>query len=76
MPTPYIQLILTDIDGTILTDQQALDPGLKEAVQALKPRQIPFILASARSPHGRTGHIPWPSHHGGGSNPLPRWPFQ
>ncbi len=52
MPTPYIQLILTDIDGTILTDQQALDPGLKEAVQALKPRQIPFILASARSPHG------------------------
>lgn len=47
-----IRLILSDIDGTILDDKHQLDSELSETVAALKAKNIPFVLASARSPHG------------------------
>lgn len=47
-----IKLILSDIDGTILDDKHQLDSDLSGTVAALKVRNIPFVLASARSPHG------------------------
>lgn len=47
-----IKLILSDIDGTILNDQNLIDSGLKQAVAQLRQKNIPFVLASARSPEG------------------------
>lgn len=47
-----IKLILSDIDGTILDDENKIDSGLKQAVAQLKKRDVPFVLASARSPEG------------------------
>lgn len=47
-----IKLILSDIDGTILDDENAIDSGLKRAVSKLKKQDVPFVLASARSPRG------------------------
>lgn len=47
-----IKLILSDIDGTILNDQNEIDGGLKQAVSQLKQQSVPFVLASARSPEG------------------------
>lgn len=47
-----IKLILSDIDGTILDDKNMIDGGLKNNIQKLRQKKIPFILASARSPKG------------------------
>lgn len=47
-----IRLIISDIDGTILDSQHRIDPHLLDTIQALRIRQIPFVLASARSPKG------------------------
>lgn len=47
-----IKLILSDIDGTILNDDNVVDSGLKETVSKLKQQGIPFVLASARPPEG------------------------
>ncbi len=52
MNFPEIQLIMSDIDGTILNDQHSVDENLSETIQHLKERGIPFVLASARSPLG------------------------
>ena len=45
-----IKLILSDIDGTILNDENVIDTGLKAAVKQLRQKDVPFVLASARSP--------------------------
>lgn len=47
-----VKLILSDIDGTILNDENMVDSGLKQAVKQLRQRDVPFVLASARSPKG------------------------
>lgn len=47
-----IKLILSDIDGTILNDENVVDSDLKQVVSKLHQRDIPFVLASARSPKG------------------------
>ncbi|MCV3763605.1 Cof-type HAD-IIB family hydrolase [Companilactobacillus farciminis] len=47
-----IKLILSDIDGTILNDENVIDSGLKAAIGKLHQKNIPFVLASARSPEG------------------------
>lgn len=47
-----VKLVLSDIDGTILDDQQNIDSNLKETIYELDQYSIPFILASARSPKG------------------------
>ncbi len=47
-----IKLILSDIDGTILNDENVVDTGLKQVVERLHQKGVPFVLASARSPEG------------------------
>ncbi|MGQ2374718.1 Cof-type HAD-IIB family hydrolase [Companilactobacillus zhachilii] len=47
-----IKLILSDIDGTILNDENVVDSGLKSVISELRQQGIPFVLASARSPEG------------------------
>ena len=47
-----IRLIISDIDGTILDNQHQVDPELKDIIPLLNREQIPFVLASARSPLG------------------------
>lgn len=47
-----IKLVLSDIDGTILDDNNLIDSKLKYELQILKKKNIPFILSSARSPEG------------------------
>ncbi|MQS75685.1 Cof-type HAD-IIB family hydrolase [Companilactobacillus halodurans] len=47
-----IKLILSDIDGTILDDNNKIDTGLRLAIANLKKQSVPFVLASARSPQG------------------------
>lgn len=45
-------LVLSDIDGTILDDHQRIDPDLIAETSRLNQLGIPFILTSARSPEG------------------------
>ena len=47
-----IKLIMSDIDGTILDKNHQLDSYLIELMPLLKQCNIPFVLASARSPLG------------------------
>ena len=47
-----IKLIMSDIDGTILDKNHQLDSHLLELMPLLKQSDIPFVLASARSPLG------------------------
>lgn len=49
---PNIRLVMSDIDGTILNDNHEVDGDLKENLKGLNEKDIPFILASARSPKG------------------------
>ena len=48
----HIRLIISDIDGTILNDHHQIDPQLAALIPDLKREEIPFVLASARSPKG------------------------
>lgn len=50
--TQEIKLVMSDIDGTILTSQHKIDDKLAGCLKQLKAKNIPFILASARSPKG------------------------
>ena len=47
-----IQLVMSDIDGTILADDHQLDNELKATLNMLQEQQVSFVLASARSPKG------------------------
>ena len=47
-----IKLIISDIDGTILDKNHQIDSYLPELMPILKQKEIPFVLASARSPLG------------------------
>ena len=47
-----IRLIISDIDGTILTSNHQVDEQLIELMPKLEKANIPFVLASARSPLG------------------------
>ncbi len=47
-----IRLIISDIDGTILTSHHQVDKQLIEVMPELGNAKIPFVLASARSPLG------------------------
>lgn len=47
-----IKLVMSDIDGTILTSEHRIDNKLAGRLKQLKARNIPFVLASARSPKG------------------------
>ena len=43
------QCILSDIDGTLLTDDHHMSPKTRDAIKSL---DIPFLPVSARSPEG------------------------
>ena len=47
-----IRLLMSDIDGTLLTDALELTKELTKAVNKLIEKKIPVVLASARSPKG------------------------
>ena len=67
MTKQQIRLIISDIDGTILDDQHQVDSQLREQIPLLKKENIPFVLASARSPLGME---PIARELGLGDNPL------
>lgn len=67
MTSQPIRLIISDIDGTILDNQHQVDPDLKDIIPLLNQEQIPFVLASARSPLGME---PIARELGLGDNPL------
>ena len=67
MTKQAIRLIISDIDGTILDNQHQVDPELKDIIPLLNREQIPFVLASARSPLGME---PIARELGLGDNPL------
>lgn len=47
-PQP-IRLVVSDLDGTLLTSELTVTPRIKRAVAALKVRGIPFVIATGRS---------------------------
>lgn len=47
-----IRLIISDIDGTILTSNHKVDDQLIEVMPELEKAKIPFVLASVHSPLG------------------------
>lgn len=67
MTNQSIRLIISDIDGTILDDQHQVDSNLKDMILLLNREEIPFVLASARSP---LGIEPIARELGLGDNPL------
>lgn len=48
------KLVFSDVDGTLLTSDHRITQRTKEAIAALKERDIPFVIVSARSPSGIT----------------------
>ncbi|KXT75690.1 Cof-type HAD-IIB family hydrolase [Streptococcus sp. DD12] len=52
MAQAKVQLIISDIDGTILNDQHQVDSQLRDEMPYLAQARVPFVLASARSPQG------------------------
>src|SRR5882724_8357797 len=55
-PRPAISLLLSDIDGTLVTKDKRLTPATIDAVRKLGERGIAFAITSARPPRGLT-HI-------------------
>lgn len=47
-----VNIIFSDVDGTLLNSEHHASPRTKEAIAALKERGIPFVIVSARSPSG------------------------
>ena len=47
-----IRLIISDIDGTILTSNHQVDDQLIEVMPELEKAKIPFVLASVHSQLG------------------------
>lgn len=52
-----IRLVVSDIDGTLVTDEKRITPQTQEAVQALNEAHIPLCLVSSRPPIGMTRFI-------------------
>lgn len=53
MKTPGdIKLLLSDVDGTLVTDDKVLTPAAIEAVAALRMSGIEFAVTSSRPPRG------------------------
>ena len=50
-PTP-IQLVLADVDGTLVTQEKVLTPRAIDAVRRLRERGIRFAITSGRPPRG------------------------
>ncbi len=46
------KIIFSDIDGTLLNDENQVPKETVEELQSLDKRGIPFVLVSARTPDG------------------------
>ena len=46
------QLVALDVDGTLVTFDNELDPSVREAVRALHASGIPVVIATGRAVHG------------------------
>lgn len=49
---PNIKLVLTDVDGTLVTKDKVLTDRARRAVQSLRERGIVFAITSGRPPRG------------------------
>ncbi|MGM0140166.1 hypothetical protein IGI65_002645 [Enterococcus sp. DIV0755b] len=47
-----VKVVVSDVDGTILNSHHQISQRLKEAIRKIAEKNIPFVLASARSPEG------------------------
>lgn len=52
MSTPGIQLVLADVDGTLVTQQKVLTDASIEAVRRLRDAGVQFAITSGRPPKG------------------------
>jgi Cof subfamily protein (haloacid dehalogenase superfamily) len=50
--SPEIRALVSDVDGTLVTDDKALTAATRTAVAALRDRGIPFCIVSSRPPRG------------------------
>lgn len=51
-PTTKVEVVLADVDGTLVTEQKVLTERTVKAVQALKQAGIRFAITSGRPPRG------------------------
>ena len=47
-----IKIVFSDVDGTLLNSQHKITPDTLRALNALREKNIPFVIISARSPSG------------------------
>ena len=52
VPSTKISAVVSDVDGTLVTDDKVLTPRAQAAVAALHARGIVFTVISARPPRG------------------------
>ena len=50
--SPKISLMLSDVDGTLVTDDKVVTPRARAAVAELRAAHIGFTITSGRPPHG------------------------
>jgi Cof subfamily protein (haloacid dehalogenase superfamily) len=51
-PSTKIRALISDVDGTLVTDDKDLTTATRAAVAALREREIAFCLVSSRPPRG------------------------
>ena len=51
-PAPKISLLLSDVDGTLVTTEKVLTPRARRAVSRLREKNIRFAITSGRPPRG------------------------
>ena len=49
---PKISLLLSDVDGTLVTSEKVLTPRARRAVLRLREKNIRFAITSGRPPRG------------------------
>ena len=47
-----LEIVFSDVDGTLLNSEHKMLDGTKYAIQKLQEKDIPFVIISARSPSG------------------------
>ena len=47
-----LEIVFSDVDGTLLNSEHKMLDGTKYAIQKLHEKDIPFVIISARSPSG------------------------
>ena len=47
-----VEIVFSDVDGTLLNNEHKMLEGTKYAIRKLQEKDIPFVIISARSPSG------------------------